>query len=80
MSRNTIDPWATPARAVATDDIWSTPQPVAVEAATDYGPTPDLGPAYPGSYVSLDEVIPPAPMTPQLVRRRDGSTWDPFAN
>ncbi|ALI28374.1 hypothetical protein XA26_45740 [Mycolicibacterium fortuitum] len=78
MSRNTIDPWATPA-SVATDDIWD-PQPVAVEAATDHGPAPDLGPAYPASYAGLDAVIPPAPMTPQLVRRPDGSMWDPFAD
>ncbi len=78
MSRNIIDdPWATPAKAVATDDIW---EPVAAPTATDHAPVQDLGPAYPDSFVSLDEVIPPAPMTPQLVRRPDGPSWDPFAN
>ncbi|WP_260508796.1 hypothetical protein [Mycolicibacterium farcinogenes] len=79
MSRNSTDPWATPIGAVATNDIWD-PQPAAVESATDSEPTPNLGTRYPGSFVSLDEVIPPVPMTPQLVRRPDGSLWDPFDN
>lgn len=79
MSRNSTDPWATPIGAVATNDIWD-PQPAAVESATDSEPTPNLGTRYPGSFVSLDEVIPPVPMTPQRVRRPDGSLWDPFDN